>query len=58
MAISAPAGVWIPRDERVGERDEMTLRSALFESNNVAAVLLQQQVGSGPVLRLARDLGI
>lgn len=58
VAISAPAGVWIPRDERVGERDEMTLRSALFESSNVAAVLLQQQVGSGPVLRLARDLGI
>ena len=58
VAISAPAGVWIPRDERVGERDEMTLRSALFESSNVAAVLLQQQVGSGPVLRLARDLGV
>ena len=36
----------------------MTLREALLESNNAAAVLLQQQVGSGPVLRLARDLGV
>ena len=35
----------------------MTLRAALLESNNAAAVLLQQQVGSGPVIRLARDLG-
>ena len=36
----------------------MTLREALLESNNAAAVLLQQQVGTGPVLRLARDLGV
>ncbi len=58
VAISAPEGVWIPRDERAGEEDELTLRQALLESNNAAAVLLQQQVGSGPVLRLARDLGV
>jgi penicillin-binding protein 1A len=36
----------------------MTLREALLESNNAAAVLLQQRVGSRPVLRLARDLGV
>ena len=58
VAISAPQGVWIPRDERATEQDEMTLRAALLESNNAAAVLLQQQVGSGAVLRLARDLGV
>jgi 1A family penicillin-binding protein len=58
VAITAPQGVWIPRDERATEQDEMTLRAALLESNNAAAVLLQQQVGSGPVLRLARDLGV
>jgi 1A family penicillin-binding protein len=58
IAIEAPEGVWIPRDERANEQDEMTLREALRESNNAAAVLLQQQVGSGQVLRLTRDLGV
>ena len=36
----------------------MTLRAALLESKNAAAVLLQQQVGTGSVIRLARDLGV
>jgi penicillin-binding protein 1A len=58
VAISAPQGIWIPRDERDTEHEELTLRAALLESNNAAAVLLQQQVGSGPVIRLARDLGV
>jgi 1A family penicillin-binding protein len=58
VAISAPEGVWIPRDERAGTQDEITLRAGLLESSNAAAVLLQQQVGSGSVLRLARDLGV
>jgi membrane carboxypeptidase/penicillin-binding protein len=58
VAVQAPEGVWIPRDERVNEQDELTLREALLESNNAAAVLLQQRVGSGPVLRLANDLGV
>jgi membrane carboxypeptidase/penicillin-binding protein len=58
VAIAAPQGVWIPRDERDTEHEELTLRAALLESNNAAAVLLQQQVGSGPVIRLARDLGV
>jgi len=58
VAIEAPSGVWIPRDERAAGRTEMTLRAALLESSNAAAVLLQQQVGSGPVLRLVRDLGV
>jgi 1A family penicillin-binding protein len=58
VAIQAAEGVWIPRDERIKEQQEMTLREALLESSNAAAVLLQQQVGSAPVLRLARDLGV
>jgi 1A family penicillin-binding protein len=58
VAIKAPEGVWIPRDERAAEEDSMTLREALLESNNAAAVLLQQQVGARPVLRLATDLGV
>ena len=58
VAVAAPEGVWIPRDERVSEQDSLTLREALLESNNAAAVLLQQHVGSRPVLRLANDLGV
>lgn len=58
VALRVPSGVWIPRDDRDSGRDEMTLRAALLESNNAAAVLLQQQLGSAPVLRLARDLGV
>jgi 1A family penicillin-binding protein len=58
VAVQAAEGVWIPRDERGNGRNEMTLREALLESNNAAAVLLQQQVGSAPVLRLAQDLGV
>ena len=45
VAVQAPEGVWIPRDERATGQDSMTLREALLESNNAAAVLLQQRVG-------------
>ena len=58
VAVEASTGVWIPRDEQADGRDEMTLREALLESNNAAAVLLQQQVGTRPVLQLVRDLGV
>jgi 1A family penicillin-binding protein len=58
VAVQAPEGVWIPRDERAGTDDAMTLRQALMQSNNAAAVLLQQQVGTRPVLRLADDVGV
>ena len=58
VTIAAPEGVWIPRDERASPQDELTLREALLESSNAAAVLLQQRVGSRPVLRLANDLGV
>ena len=58
VSVEASSGVWIPRDERADGRDEMTLREALLESSNAAAVLLQQQVGTRPVLQLVRDLGV
>jgi 1A family penicillin-binding protein len=38
--------------------DSLTLREALYESNNPAAVRLQTQVGSRPVLQLASALGL
>jgi 1A family penicillin-binding protein len=58
VSIEDAAGVWIPRDEKSTDEDALTLREALLESNNAAAVLLQQRVGTGPVIRLARDLGV
>jgi penicillin-binding protein 1A len=58
VAVDASTGVWIPRDEQADGRDEMTLREALLESSNAAAVLVQQQVGTRPVLQLVRDLGV
>jgi penicillin-binding protein 1A len=58
LAVRAPEGVWIPRDQQGAEEDSVTLRQALIESRNAAAVRLQQQVGSGRVVRLAADLGV
>jgi len=58
VSVEAASGIWIPRDEKADGRDEMTLREALLESNNAAAVLLQQQVGTRPVLQLVRDFGV
>jgi len=58
VAVAAPEGVWMPRDERARMPDALTLRAAFLESNNAAAVRLQQRIGSGPVLQLARDAGV
>jgi penicillin-binding protein 1A len=38
--------------------DELTLRAALIESNNRAATLLQQNVGTRRVLKVASDAGL
>jgi membrane carboxypeptidase/penicillin-binding protein len=38
--------------------ERVTLRAALIESNNDAAMLLQQEVGTRSVLRLASDVGL
>jgi membrane carboxypeptidase/penicillin-binding protein len=60
LAAIRPIGreEWTPRNARGDTPDELTLRAALLESNNRAAVALQQRVGGRPVIRLAGDLGI
>jgi 1A family penicillin-binding protein len=58
LLVSTPDGVWSPRSAGAHGEDTLTLRDALVESNNAAAVLLQRQIGSAPVLRLAADLGV
>lgn len=56
----APQGPdeWAPQNASGSTPDELTLRAALIESNNRAATVLQQRVGSRPVLRLAADAGL
>ena len=49
---------WAPRNAGGETPDALTLRAALLESNNRAATVLQQRVGSRPVLRLASDVGL
>ena len=49
---------WEIRNASSEPRDTLTLREALYESNNQAAVRLQTQVGSRPVLTLADSLGL
>ncbi len=58
-AVSAPGDPdWLPRNADNREPEELPLRAALIESNNAAAASLQQQIGSGPVLRLANNAGL
>jgi penicillin-binding protein 1A len=56
----APQGPeeWAPRNAAGESPEALTLRAALLESNNRAAALLQQRIGSRPVLRLASDVGL
>lgn len=49
---------WTPRNAHDDADDAMTLRAALLESNNRAASVLQQQVGTRRVLSLASDAGL
>ena len=49
---------WTPRNVRDDAPDVVTLREALAQSNNRAAVRLHQQVGARPVLRLADRAGL
>ncbi len=60
LASLAPQGneEWTPRNVSSEIADRLTLREAFFESNNRAAVALQQRVGARPVLRLASDAGV
>ena len=60
LTAIAPQGPdeWAPRNSRGEMPDTLTLRAAFIESNNRAAALLQQRIGSRPVLRLASDVGL
>jgi 1A family penicillin-binding protein len=49
---------WEVKNASMETRDALTLREALYESNNPAAVLLQTQIGSRPVLQLAEAVGL
>jgi 1A family penicillin-binding protein len=49
---------WAPRNAGGESPDSQSLREALYQSNNQAAVALQQKVGTGNVLRVAGDLGL
>ena len=58
-SVTAPGRQeWTPRNAEEETPDEETLREALLESNNQAAVALQLRIGSGSVLALAGDLGL
>ena len=56
----APQGPdeWAPRNASDSVSEALTLRAALIESNNRAAALLQQRIGSRPVLKLSSDVGL
>jgi 1A family penicillin-binding protein len=60
LASMPPLGrdEWSPRNARGEQDDALTLREALLESNNRAAVALEQKVGGRSVVGLARDLGL
>jgi len=57
-SVSAPGREeWTPRN--AGDSpDSQTLREALYQSNNQAAVALQQKVGTGTVQKVAGRLGL
>ncbi len=49
---------WVPQNARGEQVASLTLREALLESNNRAAVALQQRIGTRAVLALGRDVGL
>lgn len=49
---------WAPQNATGETPPALTLRAALIESNNRAATLLQQRVGTRRVMRLASDAGL
>ena len=56
LSRMAPLGneEWTPRNVSSRVEDRVTLRQAFYESNNRAAVALQQRVGARAILALAR----
>src|SRR5688572_8002781 len=58
-SVSAPGRQeWTPRNSGDDSPESATLREALLESNNQAAVALQMKVGTGAVRSLASDAGM
>ena len=58
-AVTAPGRQeWTPRNVSDDSPDSATLREALLESNNQAAVALQMKIGTGPVRDLAAKAGM
>lgn len=51
-------GDWRPRNAATASLDPIPLREAFIESNNRAAVGVQQQIGSRPIRRLGANLGM
>ncbi len=49
---------WAPQNASGRTEPSLTLRAALLESDNRAATLLQQRVGTRRVMRLASDAGL
>ncbi len=60
LASMAPLGSeeWTPRNVSTRVEDRLTLRQAFVESNNRAAVALQQKVGARAILALAGRAGL
>ncbi len=60
LASMAPLGKeeWTPRNVSTRVEDHLTLRQAFVESNNRAAVALQQKVGARAILALAGHTGL
>jgi len=49
---------WSPRNAEADAPDTLTLRAALFESDNRAATVLQQRLGTRAVISLASNVGL
>jgi 1A family penicillin-binding protein len=60
LSTLAPQGdeEWTPRNASGTVDDRLTLREAFFESNNRAAVMLQQRLGGRNITRIAARAGL
>lgn len=60
LAAMAPQGdeEWTPRNASGTVDDRLTIRQAFIESNNRAAVALQQRVGPGSIIAIAASVGV
>jgi penicillin-binding protein 1A len=58
LIFNTPQGRWVPQNYSKQYHGEVTLRTALVNSMNVASVDLMQKVGAQTVIRYAKKLGI